>query len=689
MKKEKKKSRTKEIKKSKKKSIRTKMMILPISLVILSTLSLIISVSYQTNRSMHEQMEEHSTFLLENVVSRLNDNERSIESIEGIVDNELMESLEVIQNRDTENLDQEEFTDLANLLKVDELNLYNQEGEIIQSNILTNRNKKVDSDNPLMTFINSDEEIMLEEPREDQTGYLIGLYKYGAIKNDDGTVFRLGEPADELISMTEDFEMGNVINDLMSSELITYAGFIDSDYTYLANNNKDFIGQDMSDSPEFIEAMTEEELTIKDRTTDQGEVLDMIYPVKINGILRGAFRIGFNVAPVNNAVVSSVMNIVIIKLITIGLLIFVLIKSARDIIHNVKVIQKDMEEMAEGDFSTDLTDEMMNRKDEFGEIANADMRMKESIRGILENVSQRAELLAAHSEELTATANQSVVSANELTTVIEEIANSSSTQAHDVENGATAVQELDRVMQVNDQNMNRLNKSTDEVNSLKDEGLELIRDLVDKTEETRQSIQEISEVITETNTSADNIVKALEMIKNISDQTNLLALNASIEAARAGEAGAGFAVVAEEIRKLAEDSSNFTGEIEHIVKDLTSKTETAVDTMELVDTNIDSQGDSVKRTDLKFQGISGAVEEIHGAITKVNGSNEDLEQQKERLAGLIENLAAVAEENAAGSEEASASVEEQNSVMAEISNASEELAETAEILNNAVSVFKI
>lgn len=309
------------------------------------------------------------------------------------------------------------------------------------------------------------------------------------------------------------------------------------------------------------------------------------------------------------------------------------------------------------------------------EISRANVSMKNSIREILSNVTRRAEVVAAHSEELTATAHQSAMSSRELTSVIEEIAGSSSMQAHDVEEGATAVNELDRVMDINTQNM--------------DKAVELIHDLLEKTAEMRASIGEISNVITDTNASADNIVKALQMIKSISDQTNLLALNAAIEAARAGEAGAGFAVVAEEIRKLAEDSNNFTGEIEVIVNDLTSKTLMAVDTMDKVDEIITLQADGVSRTDTKSQGISDALEQIHAAIAEVNNSNLALDQQKERLAGLIENLAAVAEENAAGAEEASASVQEQDSVMAEISNASDELAETAESLSNAVNIFKI
>lgn len=352
-------------------------------------------------------------------------------------------------------------------------------------------------------------------------------------------------------------------------------------------------------------------------------------------------------------------------------------------------MKADTEMMANGDFSLDVPEEFQAREDEFGEIARANMNMKKSIRNILRDVITRAEVVAAHSEELTATTHQSELAADELSTVIEEIAHTSTLQAEDVENGSNAMGELNREMELNNLNIERLNHSTGEVNTLKDEGLELIGDLVDKTEEVRDSIQKIGVVIDDTNASAANIAKAIQMIQSISEQTNLLALNAAIEAARAGESGRGFAVVAEEIRKLAEDSNSFTGEIKLIVNDLTSKSLEAVETMDQVEEIINSQGSSVDRTNAKFEGISLSLEEIQEVISRVNKSNENMAAQKERLTNLIENLATVAEENAAGTEEAAASVEEQNAVMTEINNASEELAKVAEELNSAASVFTI
>ena len=492
------------------------------------------------------------------------------------------------------------------------------------------------------------------------------------------------------IENAEDASMyQEIIEDLSSNEEVMYAGYIDRNYNYIANNDPDYIGRNMSDEIAVVDSFTEKKVIGSNMEYDGSEVYDIVYPVIIEGEQLGALKIGFYLDNVNAGIRNNIIGVAIVGLVVISLLIFVLYRSSKEILTAINSLKSDTEMMANGDFSLDVPEEFQAREDEFGEIARANMNMKKSIRNILRDIITRAEVVAAHSEELTAKTHQSELAADELATVIEEIAHTSTLQAEDVENGSNAMGELNRAMETNNLNIERLNHSTREVNTLKDEGLELIHDLVDKTEEVRGAIQTIGAVIDDTNASAANIAKAIEMIQSISKQTNLLALNAAIEAARAGESGRGFAVVAEEIRKLAEDSNSFTGEIELIVNDLTSKSLEAVETMDQVEEIINSQGSSVDRTNAKFEGISLSLEEIQEVISRVNKSNEDMAAQEERLTNLIESLAAVAEENAAGTEEAAASVEEQKAVMTEINNASEELAKVAEELNSAASVFTI
>ena len=168
-----------------------------------------------------------------------------------------------------------------------------------------------------------------------------------------------------------------------------------------------------------------------------------------------------------------------------------------------------------------------------------------------------------------------------------------------------------------------------------------------------------------------------------------MALNAAIEAARAGEAGRAFSVVANEIRKLAEDSNRFTNEIKTIIDELKSKSQLAVTTMNNVKETIKEQSISVKETELKFGGISNATDLVRDTVTKLNTSTELMTKNKDNIIELVQSLSAISEENAAGTEEVSASMEEQATTIEEISSSGENLSKIAEELRSGILIFKI
>ena len=149
------------------------------------------------------------------------------------------------------------------------------------------------------------------------------------------------------------------------------------------------------------------------------------------------------------------------------------------------------------------------------------------------------------------------------------------------------------------------------------------------------------------------------MIQSISDQTNLLALNAAIEAARAGEAGKGFAVVAEEIRKLAEQSAGFTGDIKKTITALQEQTKKAVHTMDITKQAVSDQEKRLQETGEKFHEISDALEKSKEIVHEVSQEAENIEQKNGSITQIISNLSAVAQENASTTEEVSASVDTQ------------------------------
>ncbi len=360
---------------------------------------------------------------------------------------------------------------------------------------------------------------------------------------------------------------------------------------------------------------------------------------------------------------------------------------ANPIIH----ISEEIEKMANYDLTSD-SESLMNlcdRNDEIGNISKSVTSLQNNLKDLIENISNMSSNVATSSEELSDTSEQSSLASEEIAKAIDEIARGATDQAADTENAANKVGEIGELIEINTQNLVELNLSADEIDKQKEEGFDILKVLVAKTEENQIAAKDIFDVIKGSNENAHKIENASTMIQNIADQTNLLALNAAIEAARAGEAGSGFAVVANEIRKLAEQSNSFTEEIKIIIDELKNNTDQAVTTMENVGAIVSEQTKGVFDTREKFNMIASAIESTKNSIEDLNKSEKEIENKNVELIEIVHSLAAISQENAASTEESSAALEEQTAGMHEIANSSDQLAELAEELNKLIERIKV
>ncbi len=389
---------------------------------------------------------------------------------------------------------------------------------------------------------------------------------------------------------------------------------------------------------------------------------------------------------------SAITKMLIVGLIGIVLAIVLIGVILNNILTPVTYMTKSLERIANYSLKLDTSSKAVgyaNRKDEIGEMTRSVHKLENNFIDLIQSILDKAQHLASSSEELTATTNISVQSAEEVAIAIDEIAKGAISQAQDTEKGAENVSTMGELVNADKKHREELNISTQQIDVLKEEGLKVLEDLVQKTRLTNEAMTEIMEVIERTSGSADDIETKSKNIKSIAEQTNLLALNASIEAARAGDVGRGFAVVADEIRKLAEESNSFTNEIDKIIQELTERTALAVKKIKEVSVVVKEQAHGVDSTNEKFNGIAQAIKTTIEVLETLNKSGHLMDTKKNEIIAILQNLSAISEENAAGTEEAAASVQEQTHSMEEISSASEILAQLAEEMQESISKFKL
>ncbi|MDF2557661.1 MAG: methyl-accepting chemotaxis protein [Bacillales bacterium] len=381
---------------------------------------------------------------------------------------------------------------------------------------------------------------------------------------------------------------------------------------------------------------------------------------------------------------SIILNILIYICLGIALLLIHI-----GVIKGIKVAIEHIKDVADYDISTNFPQGYMKRKDEVGDLARMTQKIIENLRSLVKVTTETSEYVSASSEELASTSKHTAASTNEMAKAIEEIAKGAIEQARSTSEGSKSLSELGGLIEEDQQNIRILTDSSFKMDSLVKEGLEVVDLLSRKTIEGGEATNSVYQSIVKTDESSNKISEASGLITAIAQQTNLLALNASIEAARAGEHGKGFAVVAEEIRKLAEQSTDSTKVIDEMVHNLQKDSKEAVEIMRVVKNSVEEQALHVAHAKGKYHEISDAIESSIDAVNVINKTASVMESKKNEVLDNIQSLSAVAEQNAAGTEEALASIEAQSYSVNEIAESSSNLSKVAQELHVLVSKFKL
>nr|WP_042354496.1 methyl-accepting chemotaxis protein [Bacillus rubiinfantis] len=383
---------------------------------------------------------------------------------------------------------------------------------------------------------------------------------------------------------------------------------------------------------------------------------------------------------------SMTKNLIIYFSVTVLILVIITYLLLKYMLKNLSGMSKIINKIATGDLTYRLD---VKSNDELGHVAKDLNNMLDHLQELIRIVQDDSKQVAASSEELNISADQTAQAAQLVATSVGTVTEGSMQQTNNTKAAAETVVTMSETIQLVSADSDRVAKSSEEAVQKAKLGEDAIVSAMTQMEKINETVNAAADMIERLGERSKEIDQIVEVISAISNQTNLLALNASIEAARAGEQGRGFAVVADEVKKLAEQSNYAAGQIGELIKQIQSDTATAVNSITSGTYEVKKGSDVVQTAGVKFTEITGITSKVSQQMNAISSSIRELSSGTSKIVAMIQNVDGLADSARESFEQVAAAVEEQTATLGEIALSSQELSTMASDLQEAVAKFKI
>ncbi|WXR60398.1 methyl-accepting chemotaxis protein [Peptostreptococcaceae bacterium AGR-M142] len=665
-------------------SLKIKLIATPVLILLIAILSITYSSYLKSSKALEEQLladgitlgnkvveEIETTYVFDDILNeQIEDKIRSVAKIIG--------NLNIISN--------EALIKIGEASDIDVINISDSTRTILYSNYDVNIGETYEDSHPMTPMFSGQINELMEPIRKSTDEESTEYFKFGSVKAKDNFYIQIGLTAQSVMDLQNKLNKQTILSKLESNKNIIYAIFTNNDFIIDASTNKELLGIDLSNDENTINAIRNDKITYTKNYSNEyyKNVIDLVIPVKYKNNIVGVMNIGISREKYINSVHDLFISALLIGFfsIVIGtLLILITITKFIKPIYDLSDIAK---EISSGNLSKHVK---KTSNDEIGLLQESFNYMIINLRTMIVNIRDISKNILDDSTEISNSTTEVSVVSEQISKSIADIADGSSNQLQlTLSIGSNIADVVEDIHTINNK-IDDLSKESHLTSNVIVENKDKINDMTNQMNIIDNKVSTSANSIIKLNNTFNEIVQIVDIINNIASQTNLLALNASIESARAGEAGKGFSVVADEIRKLAEDTVKSADNIKDLISTTHNQTKITLD-------NINSGNEETKigskilnEVLFSLEGLFDKFDNIKNTMSHVNTDIITIKEKSDNIKNNISKIENITEISASNSQEVSASTEEQTASLETIGETLINLKNIVQDLNKNIDKF--